>query len=93
MPPKATSARTSTGPVPDCLGGSLPDVFPRLQTQDCPGILFAAAAIALSGVVMLLEAGVRGATRAYLPLGLRTWGWVDIAVLPLLFASSSSARA
>jgi uncharacterized membrane protein len=51
------------------------------------GILFAVAAIAsFVGIVILLEGWRSWGDTTYLPLGLRTWGWVDIAVLPLLFA-------
>ena len=51
------------------------------------GILFAMAAIAsVVGVVCLLQGWSSWGDQTYLPLGLRTWGWVDIAVLPLLFA-------
>jgi uncharacterized membrane protein len=51
------------------------------------GILFAVAAIAsIVGIVILLDGWRSGGSQAYLPLGLRTWGWVDIAVVPLLFA-------
>jgi len=49
---------------------------------------FAAGAIALfSGIVTLLLSGWSSwGNETYLPLGLRTWGWIDIAVVPLLFA-------
>jgi uncharacterized membrane protein len=51
------------------------------------GILFAVAAIeALVGVVLLLDGWRSWGDKTYLPLGLQTWGWVDIAVVPLLFA-------
>jgi uncharacterized membrane protein len=52
------------------------------------GILFAVAAIAsvVGIVILLLEAWRSWGSQTYLPLGLRTWGWVDIAVIPLLFA-------
>jgi uncharacterized membrane protein len=51
------------------------------------GILFSVAAIAsIVGVVCLLGGWISWGDQTYLPLGLRTWGWVDIAVLPLLFA-------
>jgi uncharacterized membrane protein len=52
------------------------------------GILFAAGMIALfAGVVTLLLAGWSSwGNETYLPLGLRTWGWLDIAALPLFFA-------
>jgi hypothetical protein len=51
------------------------------------GILFAAAAIvSVVGVVFLLDGWVSWGNQTFLPLGLRTWGWVDIAALPLLFA-------
>jgi uncharacterized membrane protein len=52
------------------------------------GILFAVAAIAsLAGIVLLLlEGWTSWGNQTYLPLGLRTWGWVDIAAIPLFFA-------
>ena len=53
------------------------------------GILFAVAAIAaVVGIVILLDGWRSWGSQTYLPLGLRTWGWVDIAVIPLLFAVS-----
>jgi uncharacterized membrane protein len=53
------------------------------------GILFAVAAIASVVSIEVLLVGWRSwsGNQTYLPLGLRTWGWVDIAVLPLLFAA------
>lgn len=51
------------------------------------GILFAVAAIAaFGGIAALLDGWRSWGSQTYLPLGLRTWGWVDFAVLPLLFA-------
>jgi uncharacterized membrane protein len=51
------------------------------------GILFAVAAIAsVVGIVFLLEGWRSWGDQTYLPLGLRTWGWVFIAALPLLIA-------
>jgi hypothetical protein len=51
------------------------------------GILFAVGAIySIVGVVVLLEGWRSWGNQTYLSLGLRTWGWVFIAVLPLLFA-------
>jgi hypothetical protein len=51
------------------------------------GILFAVAAIAsVVGVVVLLEGWRSWGDQTYLSLGTRTWGWVFIAVIPLLFA-------
>ena len=51
------------------------------------GILFAVAAIAsFVGIVMLLQGWRSWGDTTFLPLGLRTWGWVDFAVLPLLFS-------
>ncbi len=51
------------------------------------GILFAVAAIfSVVGIVNLLDGWSSWGSQAYLPLGLRTWGWVDIAVVPLFFA-------
>jgi len=51
------------------------------------GILFAVAAIAsVVGVVVLLEGWRSWGDQTYLSLGTRTWGWVLIALLSLLFA-------
>jgi uncharacterized membrane protein len=51
------------------------------------GILFAVAAIfSLVGICVLLEGWHSWGDQTYLPLGLRTWGWMDIAAIPLLFA-------
>jgi uncharacterized membrane protein len=51
------------------------------------GILFAVAAVAsLAGIIVLLLGWSSWGNQTYLPLGLRTWGWIDIAVVPLLFA-------
>jgi uncharacterized membrane protein len=51
------------------------------------GILFAVGTVAsVVGVVVLLDGWRSWGSQTYLPLGLRTWGWVDFAVLPLLFA-------
>ena len=51
------------------------------------GILFAVAAVAsVVGIVVLLEGWRSWGDHTYLPLGLRTWGWVFIAAIPLLFA-------
>jgi hypothetical protein len=51
------------------------------------GILFAVAAIAsVWGIVDLLEGWSSWGNQTFLPLGLQTWGWVDIAAIPLLFA-------
>jgi uncharacterized membrane protein len=51
------------------------------------GILFASAAIGgLTGVILLLAGWRSWGEATYLPLGLRTWGWVEIAAIPLLFA-------
>ena len=51
------------------------------------GILFAVAAIAgTAGAGALLQGWRSWGDQSYLSLGLRTWGWVFIAVLPLLFA-------
>jgi uncharacterized membrane protein len=51
------------------------------------GILFAVAAIASTvGTYRLLEGWICYRDQTYLPLGLRTWGWVFIAAIPLLFA-------
>jgi hypothetical protein len=58
------------------------------QRRIANGILFAAGTIALfSGIVTLLLSGWSSwGNETYLPLGLRTWGWIDIAAVPLLFA-------
>jgi uncharacterized membrane protein len=58
------------------------------QRKIVHGILFAAGTIALfAGIVILLLNGWSSwGNQTYLPLGLRTWGWIDIAALPLLFA-------
>jgi uncharacterized membrane protein len=51
------------------------------------GILFAAAAIeAVVGIEMALQGWSSWGNQTSLSLGTRTWGWVDFAVLPLLFA-------
>ncbi len=51
------------------------------------GILFAAAAVgSLTGVVLLLDGWRSWGDHTYLPLGLRTWGWIAIAAIPLLFS-------
>jgi uncharacterized membrane protein len=51
------------------------------------GILFAVAAIAsVVGVVVLLDGWRSWGDQTYLSLETRTWGWVFIALLPLLFA-------
>jgi uncharacterized membrane protein len=51
------------------------------------GVLFAAAAIAsLVGIVMLLTGWRSWGQMSYLPFGIRIWGWVDIAALPLCVA-------
>jgi uncharacterized membrane protein len=52
------------------------------------GVLFAVAAIAsVVGIVaLLLDGGGPWGSETYLPLGLRTWSWVGIAVLPIVFA-------
>jgi uncharacterized membrane protein len=51
------------------------------------GILFAYAAIeSIVGVAVLTDSWRSSGDQTYLPLGLRTWGWIFIAVIPLLFA-------
>ncbi|MGD0831463.1 MAG: DUF2157 domain-containing protein [Terracidiphilus sp.] len=51
------------------------------------GILFAVSAIAaLIGVVLLLDPWRSWGDRTFLSLSLQTWGWIGIAVVPLLFA-------
>ena len=57
------------------------------------GILFAVSAIAATvGTVILLDGWGSWGTQTYLPLGLRTWGWIAIAVIPLLFALFKFSR-
>jgi uncharacterized membrane protein len=57
------------------------------KRQIVQGILFAIGAIAsVTGVVVLLEGWRSWGDQTYLSLGTRTWGWVFIAILPLLFA-------
>jgi len=52
------------------------------------GILFAVAAIAcLVGIVIALESWRSwSGSQTFLPLHLRVWGWIDFAILPLLFS-------
>jgi uncharacterized membrane protein len=51
------------------------------------GILFAVAAVySVVGTYGLLRGWSPFGYQPFLPLGLQTWGWVDIAVIPLLFA-------
>ncbi len=51
------------------------------------GILFAVGAVAsVVGIVLSLGGWSSWGDQTYLALGTRTWGWVDIAVLPLLLA-------
>jgi len=51
------------------------------------GILFAAGAIAaIWGIVALLYGWISRGEQTYLSLGLRSWGWVFIAAIPLLMA-------
>jgi uncharacterized membrane protein len=51
------------------------------------GVLFVVGAIiALVGICVLLTGWVSWRQQDYLPLGLRIWGWIDIAALPLLLA-------
>jgi hypothetical protein len=62
-------------------------VFLGSRRKAVQGILFAAAAISvLVGIVILLEGWRSWEQQGFLPFGTRMWGWVDIAVLPLLFA-------
>jgi uncharacterized membrane protein len=52
-----------------------------------PVIFFIVGAIAATGGIgILLEGWSSWGDKTFLPLGLRTWGWVEIAALPLLFA-------
>jgi uncharacterized membrane protein len=61
--------------------------FLRSKRKVVQGILFAAAAIAsVVGVGVLLEGWRSWGQQTYLPFGLRFWGWVDMAALPLLFS-------
>src|ERR1039458_7398147 len=51
------------------------------------GVLFAVGTIySVAGCATLMTGWRSWGDHTYLPLGLRTWGWVFIAVLPLLFA-------
>ena len=51
------------------------------------GILFAVGAIAsVVGINILLDGWSTYGDQTYLSLGLRTWGWVFIAIIPLIFA-------
>jgi uncharacterized membrane protein len=51
------------------------------------GILFVAAAFAAkAGIALLLEGWSSWGDHTYISLGLQTWGWVDVAAIPLLFA-------
>jgi uncharacterized membrane protein len=51
------------------------------------GILLAVGAItSVVGIYLLLDGWTSWGDRTYLSLGLRTWGWVFIAVIPLIFA-------
>jgi uncharacterized membrane protein len=51
------------------------------------GILFVAGAVgSVVGVTQLLEGWRSWGNQSYLSLGTRTWGWMEIAALPLLFA-------
>jgi uncharacterized membrane protein len=52
-----------------------------------PIIFFIVGAIAASiGIVILMFGWEWQSDQTFLPLGLRTWGWVEIAAIPLLFA-------
>ena len=62
-------------------------IFLGSRRKVVQGILFAASAIAaLVGVVVLLGGWRSWGQQAYLPIGVRGWGWVDIAALPLMLA-------
>ncbi len=51
------------------------------------GILFAVAAVfSVVGIVDLLDGWSSWGEKTYISLGLQTWGWVDFALIPLLFA-------
>ncbi|MFZ1084536.1 MAG: DUF2157 domain-containing protein [Terracidiphilus sp.] len=53
-----------------------------------PIILWITGAIAASvGTVLLIFGWEWRNGQTFLPLGLRTWGWVEIAAIPLLFAA------
>ena len=63
-------------------------VFLGSKRKVVQSILFAASAIAaLVGIVLILMDGwLSWGQQTFLPFGTRVWGWVDIGVLPLLFA-------
>jgi len=62
-------------------------IFLGSKHRIAQGVLFAAAAIAAVVGAVILQIGWQSwGNQTYLPLGLRTWGWVDVAVLPLFFA-------
>jgi len=62
-------------------------VFLGSRRKAVQGILFAAGAIAaVVGILLILLEGWGPGAQTPLPLGTRAWGWVDIAVLPLLFS-------
>jgi uncharacterized membrane protein len=52
------------------------------------GVLFAAAAIAAFAGIMMQEESWTSwmPSESFLPLGTRIWGWIEIAVLPLLLS-------
>ena len=63
-------------------------VFLGSRRKAVQGILFAAAAIAsVFGISVMLDSwNAWQGSQTFLPFGTRMWGWVDIAVLPLLVA-------
>jgi uncharacterized membrane protein len=62
-------------------------VFLGSKHKVVQGVLFAAGAIACAvGIGILLEGwNSWSSSQTFLPFHLRAWGWVDIAILPLLF--------
>ncbi len=62
-------------------------IFLGSKHKIAQGILFVVAAIAAAvGTGLLMLGWQSWGNQTYLPLGLRTWGWIDFAVLPLVFA-------
>lgn len=63
-------------------------VFLGSRHKIVQGILFAAAAIAaLIGILLMAESWRSwSGNQTFLPLHTRVWGWIDIAVLPLLLS-------
>ncbi|HUD56908.1 MAG TPA: DUF2157 domain-containing protein [Terracidiphilus sp.] len=62
-------------------------LFLNTKRKAVQGILFAAAAIAvIVGVPYMLQSWTSWVDRAAIPLHLKFWGWVAIAILPLFAA-------